>query len=61
MDRNGRENMGESSRTETAPVPSKRPYSAPRLRHIGSVRELTLGSTMGGFGDGGGGKMLTPM
>jgi hypothetical protein len=61
MDRNGRENMGESSRTETAPVPSKRPYSAPKLRHIGSVRELTLGTSMGAFGDGGTGMMVTLM
>lgn len=25
----------------------KKPYSAPRLRHLGSVRELTLGATPG--------------
>lgn len=25
----------------------RRPYQPPRLRHLGSVRELTLGTTMG--------------
>lgn len=25
----------------------RRPYRAPRLRQLGSVRELTLGATMG--------------
>ena len=33
---------------------SRRPYRTPELRHLGSVRELTLGSTMG-KGDGMGG------
>ena len=61
MERKGQENMGESSLTETAPVTSKRPYKAPQLKHLGSVRELTLGATMGGFGDGGTGMMLGPM
>lgn len=32
----------------------RRPYRTPELRHLGSVRELTLGSTMG-KGDGMGG------
>lgn len=27
--------------------PPRRPYSAPRLRRLGSVRELTLGGSMG--------------
>lgn len=31
----------------------RRPYSAPRLRHLGSVRELTLGGTAG-MAEGGG-------
>lgn len=31
---------------------SRRPYKAPRLRRLGSVRELTLGGTMGGMMDG---------
>jgi hypothetical protein len=26
---------------------ARRPYAAPRLRHLGSVRELTLGSAAG--------------
>lgn len=30
----------------------RRPYKAPRLRQLGSVRELTLGGTMGGRMDG---------
>jgi hypothetical protein len=59
MERKGQENMGESSVTETTPV-AKRPYETPRLRHLGSVRELTLGHTMGTFGDGGSG-MMNPM
>jgi hypothetical protein len=32
---------------------SRRPYSPPRLRHLGSVRELTLGGTAG-MAEGGG-------
>lgn len=32
---------------------TRRPYKSPELRHLGSVRELTLGSTMGIFADGG--------
>ncbi len=59
MERKGQENFGESSVTESAPV-AKRPYRAPQLRHLGSVRELTLGATMGAFGDSGGG-MMAPM
>ena len=40
---------------ETPPV--KKPYAAPRLRRLGSVRELTLGTTpgkgeVGGFRQG---------
>lgn len=38
--------------TETPPTPAtpsesaaRKPYAAPRLRHLGSVRELTLGAT----------------
>ena len=43
------------SREAAAPKTSKRVYAAPRLRHLGSVRELTLGGTMG-LGDGMGGR-----
>ena len=42
--------------TATHAVPeqdsSRRPYKAPQLRHLGSVRELTLGAT-GSAADGG--------
>ena len=31
----------------SAAVGHRRPYHAPKLRHLGSVRELTLGSTAG--------------
>ncbi|MDF2692265.1 MAG: hypothetical protein K0S65_648 [Labilithrix sp.] len=34
----------------------RRPYKAPRLRRLGSVRELTLGATSGGGMDVFGGK-----
>jgi hypothetical protein len=33
--------------------PPRRPYRAPRLRHLGSVRELTLGGSKGPSEDGG--------
>ena len=38
-------------RDETAAA--RRPYRAPKLRHLGSVRELTLGGT-NGMSEGGG-------
>jgi hypothetical protein len=34
-------------------APPRRPYRAPRLRHLGSVRELTLGASKGPAEDGG--------
>ena len=37
----------------------RRPYEAPQLRRLGSVRELTLGGTMGGMMDGLVGKKST--
>lgn len=57
----GQESMGESSSQEIAHATSKRPYKAPRLRHLGSVRELTLGGTMGAFVDDLGFKKRLPM
>jgi len=36
----------------------RRPYSAPRLRRLGSVRELTLGTSMG-ITEGGGTLIMT--
>lgn len=33
-------------------VASRRKYTHPRLRRLGSVRDLTLGSPMQPFGDG---------
>ncbi|HVH44489.1 MAG TPA: lasso RiPP family leader peptide-containing protein [Labilithrix sp.] len=37
---------------------TRRPYRAPRLRQLGSVRELTLGGTMG-LPEGGGTLIMT--
>lgn len=34
-------------------APARAPYRAPKLRHLGSVRELTLGGTMGKTEGGG--------
>lgn len=38
--------------------PARRPYRAPQLRQLGSVRELTLGGTKGNP-EGGGGLIKT--
>lgn len=38
------------------PRTPRRPYHAPRLRQLGSVRELTLGSPAGKLADGAGAK-----
>ncbi|CAN5877980.1 hypothetical protein BH11MYX4_BH11MYX4_55610 [soil metagenome] len=35
------------------PSAARRPYHAPKLRHLGSVRELTLGATSGMIEGGG--------
>lgn len=40
-------NEDERGAASAAPIAARRPYRAPKLRHLGSVRELTLGSTMG--------------
>jgi hypothetical protein len=40
--RNVADAAGDATTIEAAPP--RRPYHAPRLRHLGSVRELTLGS-----------------
>jgi hypothetical protein len=48
--------MGPKAETEmptASETPARRPYSAPRLRQLGSVRELTLGGTMGNSEGGG--------
>ena len=58
MGRDGRQSVDEPS-TGNVPAPAKRPYKAPRLRRLGSVRELTLGGT-GGFVELGGGMKRTP-
>ncbi len=49
------ENVDQAPSTDHAPA--KRPYTAPRLRRLGSVRELTLGATMGMMVDALGGMM----
>jgi hypothetical protein len=41
---------GTQQNLTTSPEPTregKKPYASPRLRHLGSVRELTLGTTPG--------------
>lgn len=40
---------------------SRAPYAAPRLRRLGSVRDLTLGSPALPFGDAMGGFQRVPM
>ncbi len=45
-----KKDVAEAKASET--TPAKKPYTAPKLRHLGSVRELTLGSSGGDF-DGG--------
>lgn len=39
--------------TAASASPARAPYRAPKLRHLGSVRELTLGGTMGKSEGGG--------
>lgn len=58
MDRDERQTLGEPA-TDDAPAPTKRPYKAPQLRRLGSVRELTLGATMGNWAELGTGWMRT--
>lgn len=45
--------FGEQPSDAASAAPRRRPYQAPKLRHLGSVRELTLGSTAG-MPEGGG-------
>jgi len=56
MDRD--EELTQDSKKE--PAEARRPYRAPVLRHLGSVRELTLGSPMGIITDMKGG-LFTPV
>ncbi len=54
--------MSEGEKKEAAPpveATAKKPYSPPKLRHLGSVRELTLGATAG-LDDGSLGKFQRP-
>jgi hypothetical protein len=41
------EKMDPVQATVTARGPERKPYSAPTLRRLGTVRELTLGTTTG--------------
>ena len=51
MSENGeKKEMTEAKASESASA--KTPYVAPKLRHLGSVRELTYGTDLGGT-DGG--------
>jgi hypothetical protein len=43
-----------------ANIAPRRKYAAPRLKRLGSVRDLTLGSPLLPFGDGKGGFQRTP-
>lgn len=45
-----KKDVAEAKASET--TPAKKPYTAPKLRHLGSVRELTLGSPAGPCADG---------
>jgi hypothetical protein len=51
--------VSNSSSSEERGAPARRPYQKPVLRRLGSVRELTLGSTMGKLE--GGGSLMTTM
>lgn len=42
------------SKSLAAETTARRPYRAPQLRQLGSVRELTLGATMGAIDLSGG-------
>lgn len=52
-----------SSTSSSTPLssPGRREYKAPRLKKLGSVRDLTLGSPRLPFGDGRGGFQRGPM
>lgn len=39
--------------TSMSSTPAKKPYVTPKLRHLGSVRQLTLGSPVGLLHDAG--------
>jgi hypothetical protein len=47
------EELATDQNEKSSGAPERRPYTTPRLRHLGSVRELTLGGTMGASEGGG--------
>ncbi len=47
------EAVGENASATPRMSAAKRPYHAPKLKHLGSVRELTLGSSPGTAETGG--------
>lgn len=51
----------EASLSTASTGTSRAPYAAPRLRRLGSVRDLTLGSPALPFGDAMGGFQRVPM
>jgi len=51
---------GTGSADDARHQPARRAYVAPQLRHLGSVRQLTLGPS-GTVSDGGGGSLMTKM
>jgi hypothetical protein len=44
----------ENHRRSLPSTTERKPYHAPRLRHLGSVRELTAGASNGATSDGSG-------
>lgn len=53
MTRSGNAGDEKAMKPGSAQGSARRPYRAPQLRYLGSVRELTLGGTMGA-GEGAG-------
>ncbi len=45
--RNGNSDLPTSAAAPESGSTSKRAWRTPQLRHLGSIRELTLGATMG--------------
>lgn len=58
MSPKGTQSNDTNTREPAAEASGKKPYAAPRLRHLGSVRELTLGPTAG-KGEVGGFRAMT--
>ena len=57
---NERSRAGEANSSRAAVLRPRRPYLAPTLRHLGCVRDLTLGGASG-FAEGAGTFVRPPM